>query len=410
MARTRQLPAGLSDTLAIMLLAFSITLMVAVLVSGAAHRSIVSTAVLFLGVGGILGLEPIPALDIAPDDQEVKLLAELALFSVLFTDGMRVGLRDLISAWHLPGRALLLGLPLSLLLTAAAAHWMLGTTWMIALLVGAILSPTDPVFAAAIVGREVVPGRLRHLLNVESGINDGLALPVVITLLAVVGPEAFHPVRMTGEVAGGVALGVALPWLAIRLEQSRFFQAAPIYEPINAFAIGLLLLAITFSLHLNEFLAAFAGGVCTATVGPAVKDAFHKFGEIIAELLKLAALMLFGALISLEYLTDTTWWEVAFVATTLFLVRSVALSIALLGSRLSWRERAVAAWFGPKGFASVVYGLLVLNSGLEDGPRIFHWVALVVGTSIVAHSSTDVLIAGYFRRREAAKDDRPAAA
>lgn len=117
----------------------------------------------------------------------MSVLAELALFSVLFTDGMRVGWRDLRSAWREPGRALLLGLPLTVLVTAVLAHVVAGLPWLHAFLVGAVLAPTDPVFAAAIVGREEVPRRLRHLLNVESGVNDGLVLPVVLVLLAAAG-------------------------------------------------------------------------------------------------------------------------------------------------------------------------------------------------------------------------------
>lgn len=100
---------------------------------------------------------------------------------------MRVGFKDLRSAWRLPGRALLFGLPLTLALTAVFAHYIVGLPWLESLLLGAILAPTDPVFAAAIVGREEVPGRLRHLLNVESGVNDGLALPFVLVLLALTG-------------------------------------------------------------------------------------------------------------------------------------------------------------------------------------------------------------------------------
>ena len=108
------------------------------------------------------------------------MIAELALFSVLYTDGMRAPVRDLVSAWRLPGRALLLGLPLTLLGTALLARYVVGLSWAESILIGAALSPTDPVFAAAIVGREGIPSRLRFLLNVESGLNDGLALAIAL--------------------------------------------------------------------------------------------------------------------------------------------------------------------------------------------------------------------------------------
>jgi len=283
-----------------LLLEFAVTLVIAVLVSGLAHRSILSTAVIFLAAGALLGNRYVGALTLDAEDAIVTTLAEFALFSVLFTDGMRVGIKDLVKAWRLPGRALLLGMPLTWIFTAMLAYWITGLDWTMALLVGAILSPTDPVFAAAIVGREEVPQSLRRLLNVESGINDGLALPVVVLPIDVLSHEPLEPTTLALEIIGGIVIGIVIPYLVIKLEQSRFFDAATAYEPINAFAIGLVVLALAKTLHQNEFLAAFAAGVTVATIGPEVRESFHKFGELVTELLKLAALLLFGALVSLE--------------------------------------------------------------------------------------------------------------
>lgn len=151
---------------------------------------------------------------------------------------MRVGLRDLAAAWHLPGRALLLGLPLTLALTALVAHYIAGLPWIESFLLGAVLSLTDPVFASAIVGREDVPYRLRRLLNVESGLNDGLALPIVIVLLAVATRESVETVSLLEELGLGIALGILLPWAAVKIERRRYFAATAVYEPLNAFAMG----------------------------------------------------------------------------------------------------------------------------------------------------------------------------
>lgn len=390
-------------------LVFAATLMAAVLISGFAHRSILSTAVLFLAVGFVLGIEPVGALTISATDPSVDLLVQLALFSVLYTDGMRLGVRELGSAWRLPGRALLFGMPLTMLLTAALAHWLVGLDWLHAALLGAVLSPTDPVFASAIVGREEVPYRLRHLLNVESGVNDGLALPVVVALTSIAGAEEVHYLMLAEELIGGVVLGVAVPWLAIKLEGSRFFEASEDYQPINGFAIGLLIFVLANALHQNAFLAAFAGGVTVATVGPRVRDYFHGFGEIITELLKLASLLVFGLLMSLEFLGQTTAWEVVFVLAALLAVRPIALGISLLGSELERREWLAVAWFGPKGFASVVYGLLILREEPPESELLFHLTGLVVAASIIAHSSTDVLVAAWFRKDQGAGADDPPA-
>jgi NhaP-type Na+/H+ or K+/H+ antiporter len=379
-------------------LVFAVALMLAVLISERANRSVLSTAVLFLVAGFLVGDGVIGVVPIAADNEVVAVLAKLALFSVLFTDGMRVGVKDLISAWQLPGRAILLGLPLTLVGTAFLAHWVAGLPWADSFLLGAVLSPTDPVFAAAIVGRNEVPARLRHLLNVESGLNDGLALPVVVAMLAVAGDAPVRLGAVTSEVALGVALGIFIPWAAIRLERSRFFSAHTTYVPLNAFAIGLLVLAVSSLTHGNEFLAAFAAGITVATVGPEVRKAFHQFGELVTELLKLAALLVFGALISPHFLAEIPWSGYLFAVLVLIAVRPVALAVALWGGGLEWREWVAAAWFGPKGFASVVFGLLVLKSGLGRADELFHLAGIVIVGSILAHSSTDVLVARWLQK------------
>ena len=381
-----------------LLLSFSILLLVAVLVSERAHRTVLSTAVLFLVGGFVLGSGVTDVLVIGPDDDIVTLLAELALFSVLFTDGMRVGLADLRQAWRLPGRALLLGLPLTLLVTALLAHYVVGLPWLEAFLLAAVLAPTDPVFASAIVGRQEVPARLRHVLNVESGVNDGLALPIVLVLLAAAGGSETSGWTLVEEILLGIAVGVVIPWVVLRLERLPHLQATKNLEPLLILSIGLLVLSISHATHANLFLAAFAAGVTVATTNPDFRDAFEQFGELVSELLKLAAILVFGALITPAFLfgeISVAGW--VFAVSAIVVARPVALLVSLWRSQLDARERAAAMWFGPKGFASVVYGLIVLESGIDRADQLFHLVALVIVLSILAHSSTDVVVAKQFQ-------------
>lgn len=380
-----------------LLLCFAVVLLAAVLLSALAHRTILSTAALFLVAGFVLGEGTTGVLHLHADSPIVAQLAELALFAVLFTDGMRVGWADLRSAWRLPGRALGWGLPLTLLVTAVLAHYVAGLGWAEALLIGAILAPTDPVFAAALVGNDKVPARLRHLLNVESGVNDGLALPFVVVLLAVAaGSDDLHLGALAAELAVGLAIGVLVPLAAIALERTRFFAASAAYAPLNGVAIGLLVLGLGKATHGNLFLAAFAAGITVATFGPRERAAFEHFGENVAELLKLAALLVFGALISPAFLGEISWTGWAFAVLAIVIARPVALWVSFLRSGLGLREQAAAMWFGPKGFASVVYGLLVLEAGIGAADEVFHLVALTIVISILAHSSTDVVVARAF--------------
>ncbi|MEV4170227.1 cation:proton antiporter [Nonomuraea sp. NPDC049709] len=380
-----------------LLTVFASVLLLAVLVSSLAHRTILSTAALFLVAGFLLGDGVFGVVSVRVDDELVGTLAELALFAVLFTDGMRVGWKDLRSAWRLPGRALGWGLPLTLGITAVGAHYLLGLGWIESLLIGAILAPTDPVFAAALVGNEKVPPRLRQLLNVESGVNDGLALPFVMVFLAIdAGAEDLHLGELGMELGLGVLIGVAVPWASIKLEQTRWFSASTQYEPLNALAIGLLVLALGKVTHGNLFLAAFAAGITVATFGERQRESFQHFGELIAELFKLAALLLFGALITPALLGAVGWKGWLFAILALILARPVAIWLSFLRSGLSVREQAAVAWFGPKGFASVVYGLIVLASGIAAAQEVFQLVAVTIVLSILLHSSTDIVVARSF--------------
>jgi NhaP-type Na+/H+ or K+/H+ antiporter len=263
-----------------------------------------------------------------------------------------------------------------------------------------VLAPTDPVFAAAIVGRKEVPGRLRHLLNVESGLNDGLALPVVLVLLALGGGTDVGIGVLAEEIALGLLIGVLVPLIVIWLERLPFLMATKGLQPLVAVSIGLLVLAICLVTGANLFLAAFSAGITVATAGPGFREEFEQFGELVSELLKLAAILVFGALITPTFLFgEIAWAGWVFAVLAIVVARPLALLVSFLGTRLPAKEQLAAMWFGPKGFASVVYGLLVLESGVERSDEVFHLVALVIVLSILAHSSTDVLVARQFDSR-----------
>ncbi|MET3809594.1 cation:proton antiporter [Arthrobacter sp. UYEF3] len=384
----------------VLTLAFAVLLLLGVLISELASRTVLSTAVLFLLGGFFLGPGMLNVVPIQSGDPAVGVLSQLALFSVLFTDGMKVGLTDLRRAWRLPGRALLFGLPLTLIITALLAHFLVGLPWLQSLLLGAVLSPTDPVFAAAIVGRKEVPGRLRHLLNVESGLNDGLALPVVLVLLAVGGGTDLGLAVLAEEIGLGLLVGILVPLTVIWLERLPFLKATKGLQPLVAVSIGLLVLSICLVTGANLFLAAFSAGITVATAGSGFREEFEQFGELVSELLKLAAILVFGTLITPTFL----FGEIAlkgwvFAALAIVAARPLALLVSFLGTGLPAKEQLAAMWFGPKGFASVVYGLLVLESGVERSDELFHLVALVIVLSILAHSSTDVVIARQFTAR-----------
>ncbi len=383
-----------------LVLVFGLALLVSVLVSGVAARTVLSTSLVFLVAGAAVGAGGLGVVNLTPDSPIVGGLADLALFTVLFVDGGALRSLRGEGSWRQPARALGLGMPLAFGGVALLAHYAAGFDWVTAMLVGAVLAPTDPVFASAIIGRSDVPARLRRLLSVESGLNDGLALPVVLILVSAAGRGGSEHVGL-GEVAlellGGIVIGLALPTLVQLVLRVPGLGAEPKLQPLGPLAVGILLYAVAHLTGANAYLAAFAGGAAIAQLNPAAQEAFGHLGEQLAELAKFAALLVFGALITPTLLSSIGWggWVVAVLS--LVLVRPLSLILSLSGgSGLERKELYAAAWFGPKGFASVVYGLLVLHSGIPQAQQVYELVAVCIGLSIVAHSSTDVPVARLF--------------
>lgn len=380
-----------------LVLAFGVVLLISVSLSGVAARTVLSTALLFLAAGALLGPGGLGLVQQSAEDEIVAVLADVALFTVLFTDGQRANVRALRENWRLSGRALGLGMPLTMVGIAVPAHYLAGLDWPTAFLLGAILSPTDPVFASALVGRDDVPLRLRRLLNVESGLNDGLALPFVLIFLATAKHESSHLSTVLIELVLGLAFGVGIAAAVALAWRSRILTAEPRLQPLGPLAIAVVVYAVCHLTHANPYLAAFAAGSALATLDHVAAEHFEPFGDLLSEITKFAALLVFGTLITPERISHLGWQEWLLAVLAIVVVRPVSMLLSLIRTPMPRAERLTAAWFGPKGFASVVYGLLVLQAGIADGERLFDLIAITIALSIVLHSSTDVPVARKLR-------------
>lgn len=339
-------------------------------------------------------------------EHTVERVAEVALFVILFTDGQHAPWRFRPSRWSNPARALLVAMPLTFAMVAVLAHLVAGLPWPAALVLGAVLSPTDPVFASALVGREDVPRRVRSLLNVESGLNDGLALPAVLLLVGLAGgdPEQWSTDVWTlvGEVAAGIGLGVALPvavWLLLRLPG---VGSVTTLRPLGPLAVAVLLFAVCGAVHANQFLAAFVAGATIATLAPDVSDSFRHTGELVSEMVKGAALVAFASLVDVSVLVDAGWAGLLLAVLVIGICRPLPVMLSLAGTRLDRKERLSVAWFGPKGFASVAYAVIVAFSGMDLAGEVLALTTVAVLVSILAHSSTDVVVARALSDTDAA--------
>jgi sodium/hydrogen antiporter len=374
------------------------------LLSGIARRSILSLAAVFVLVGFVLGQDGLDVLVIDARSSFVRDLAITALVLILFRDGLEVDAEMLQREWHLPLRKLLLAMPITAVIVALATKVLTDLSWTEAFLVGALLSPTDPVLSSSVVNNPRVPRVIRHSLNLESGLNDGLALPAVLAFTAALAADSdFVWWRfLLQDVSLGVAYGLLTGYLASRaLPRGRDLERSMAAHQRALYALGVAFLTYgltTLPPHGNGVIAVFVCAIVLGIRRPDIQKYFEQSDDII-EIVKLGVFVVFGSLLTLDGLFTDGWASVAIVVVTLLVARSVAVWIALAGTGVDQAEKGFMAWFGPKGVATMTFSLLVLNAGIEQGERIFNLAALVVVCSVVVHGLSDTPGSEWIGRR-----------
>jgi sodium/hydrogen antiporter len=382
-------------------------LIVGALVSGLARRSMLSLAALFVLAGFVLGNGGLNWIDFRARSGFVEDLAFAALIVILFRDGLEVEGEMLQRAWRLPLRKLVLAMPLTTIIVAAATRLLIGLSWTESFLLGALLAPTDPVLTSSIVTNPRVPRLVRHSLNLESGLNDGLALPAVLAFLAALSNNSGHFVWwrfVLQDVGLGFLYGIACGWIASLLmprEGNRpLTQSIPSHQK-SLFALGVAFATYgvtVLSPKGNGFIAVFVAAIVLSVRRPDVRAHFEKHAEEIVEVVKLGIFLVFGSLLTLHALTREGWAAIVLVAVIFILARPLAVWLALIGTRTDGLTRLFMGWFGPKGVASMTFALIVLDENIASGPRIFDLTALVVFCSIVIHGITDTPGANWIAR------------
>jgi NhaP-type Na+/H+ or K+/H+ antiporter len=380
-------------------------LALAAALSGLMHGTVLSISVLSVAAGLILA--EAGAIHVDGSDSAVVHLFLLALIVTLFSDGLFVERELLVVHWGPVVRALLIAMPLTLGLLALAAKLLFSDfSWAEAFLLGAVLSATDPVVTSAVVTSQRVPASVRHALNLESGLNDGLALPFVLffIILATPGGDAgTEAAKLVGEAAFGAVIGVVLGQTAGRL--THHLPGGGIvrrYEGIYALGVGLLAYGIADVTFGNGLIAAFVCGISLAVAEHDVADDFVVFSENVSSILQVLTFLVFGGLIVATGYHGSIPLLIGFIAFALVLARPIAITLSFVRVGLPRPHRAFIAWFGPKGVAGILFAELVLNSGVDQADEIFEAAAFVILASIAVHGLTDTVGAQWIERRLAA--------
>ena len=374
------------------------------------EAGIVTAPMAFVAAGLLVGPAGLDLLNLDLDHHFLHGLAEVTLVLVLFTDASRIDLGLLRREHDLPVRMLGLGLPLTIALGAVVAAALFGTLsfWEAAVL-AAILAPTDAALGEAVVSNKAVPVRMRQTLNVESGLNDGIALPMVLILLACAGAASETERSLSDwlwfaglQVGLGPLAGIAVGWLGGWLidKAVRHEWMSHVFQQISAIALALLAFALAEEIGGNGFIAAFCAGLTIGNTKRGVCHSLYEFGEAEGHLLTILAFFFFGVAMVPEVLPHIDLTVFAYAVLSLTVVRMLPVTLSLLGTGLSWCSHVFLGWFGPRGLASILFLLLVVEgAGLPGGETIKVVVITTILLSIVLHGVSAVPASHWYARQ-----------
>ena len=385
------------------------TIAVALLAYAAFSRRLAGTpltgAMVFTAIGLVVGVDALGLVDPSVTGEPVKLLAEATLAVVLFGDASRIDLRALRDEVSIPARLLGVGLPLTIVAGFGVALVLLGSlTWAEALLLAIVLAPTDAALGQAVVTLPRLPSRVRQGLNVESGLNDGICVPLFFIVLAVAQAEAgsvgdWAAARLVVEEIGygalcGAAAGAAGAGVVVVAGRRGWIDEA--WLQIVPIATAVLAYTFADALGGSGFIAAFVGG---AVFGGLRRMQGGEVGYLVDELgglLSAVTFLVFGAVMLGPALGAATVAIVLYAVLSLTLVRLVPVGIAMLGTGASRQTVGFLGWFGPRGLASIVFTVILAEERLPHEDVLVTTAVVTVALSVLAHGATAAPLANRY--------------
>jgi NhaP-type Na+/H+ or K+/H+ antiporter len=381
-----------------------VVIIISALLSGLIERSGLPQVAVFLGLGVALGPFGLRLLNVSLDSTTLRVVATLSLALVLFTDAVSLNIAEMKRRSALAFRVLGPGTLLTAALIALAGWWVLGLSVAAAAILGAALASSDPVLLRGLLRRRDIPADARHALQLESGLNDVVLLPVVLVAMVFLDQGSPHgggfaKLGLSLFVLGpgaGILIGL-LGVAALDLIRKRLGVRRD-YESLYSLGIAFTAFAAAEAVHGSGFLAAFAAGMTIAALDVELCDCFIEYGGVTAEMLLLFTFVLLGS--------SVIWTGFALIngATLLFtaiavLIRTPVYLLSLIGSGVDMRGRLLIAWFGPRGLSSLLLVLLPVFAGQSGSDQLFAICSLVVLVSVVLHGGSPMLLARAARRK-----------
>ena len=367
------------------------------LVSKRIQGTILTPPILFTLGGLLLSRILAETAGLTYNEGGLHVLAELTLILVLAADASQISLSDLRKMKAIPLRLLTLALPLIIIMGTIVGYLIFpGIGWYQAALIAAILAPTDAALGASVLADKTIPLKIRQGLNVESGLNDGIALPAVLFFACFLNihhqaPEENWLIFLSLQVIIGPIAGIAVGWIGghlIALAAKKNWMTSE-FQGVAAIALAVLAFAVAEVCHGNGFIAAFVAGLTYGNLHVSYSKFLHEFTETESQFLAYLTFFLFGALILPEALHHITGTIVLYACLSLTLVRMLPVALSMLGMKLGLATTAFLGWFGPRGLASLLFGLLILEDlHVAQAEFIQTVVATTVLLSVVLHGIT----------------------
>jgi NhaP-type Na+/H+ or K+/H+ antiporter len=405
----------MTEFVLLFILAFAAIVLLYSLISRRLEGTVITAQIVFVAAGLLLGPAAFGLIDAGEGTEAILIIAEIALVLTLFSDAARIDFGALRQGRMLPIRLLVVGLPLTILLGGLVAAGMLpGITIAEAALIGAVLAPTDAALGKAIVTNPRIPVKIRQALNVESGLNDGGAIPFFYFFLALAVAEAEHVPEQSLAVSAlvligiGIVVGLVVGFLGAGLvdaaEKRGWMTGA--FRWIAFLALALIAWVAAETLGGSGFIAAFVGGLAVAASGRDIGKAALEFAEVEGEVLNLAVFFILG-LFAATMLARFTGTVLLYAVLSLTVIRMLPVAISLIGTRLSRTTVLVMGWFGPRGLASIVL-LLIIFVDAAALPGMATVQAVIVTTVLLSVFAHGISAAPIIDRYAAIVESLPA--
>ena len=367
----------------------------------------ISGPIIFLVVGLIIGPMGLDLLGQGFDITSYKLLAELALALVLFTDASKTDFSTLRSNIALPTRLLLIGLPLTIILGYVTGKFFFPElTWIELALLASVLAPTDAALGEPVVNNKSVPAKIRSSLNVESGLNDGIVVPIVFLLLAMYSAQnsevsnADAITLFIEEIGIGIVVGAVIAYGASKLIilslKRQWLEES--WRPMLIIAIAISCFTLAQGIHGSGFIAAYIGGLVFGKVASTQKIQFINAAEGTGKILTYLVWVIFGAVIITKYFSYFSWEIIIYSLLSLTVIRMLPVLLSLIKSGLSFKESLFIAWFGPRGLASIVFVIIVMDVNIEHENTFVLTAVCTIFFSVIAHGFTASPMANRFKK------------